>query len=144
MATIPEDVIYNIIFPFLNHRDGCNLTEPQIVLVNKRMSAKSKHTCVAPKLYFGRQKWCSVHTPNEYNFSQYLKQQIDRDRTLTGMFEDIGPCLTYHDSNRFFTPDVLLYYWNRVLEKTSYQVDHLCCRGTGVTFSKRPGDQNSN
>ncbi len=157
MDKIPEDVVYNIIFPFLNNQDGCNLIEPQIALVNKRVySAKSQ--CRSMKLYFGGQRWCSVHTPHEYTLSKYMKQKLSlgeiRDR-LMRLFTDISispltlssdiindKSLTYHDSNHLYTPNELLYYWNRVLEKTAYQVEHLCCGGNGVSISNCLDDEN--
>ena len=151
MDKIPEDVIYNIIFPFLKNRDGCNLTEPQIALVNKRMGL-GKPMCLFPKLCFGDQKWCSVHTPHEYTFSKYIKKRLDLAKTgkrLMRLFTSISisplnlndivnnNSLTYHNSNQLYTPNELLYYWNRVLEKTPYQIEYLCCGGNGVTFSER-------
>ena len=154
IPNLPEDVIYTIIFSFLNHCE-CNLTEPQIVLVNKRMALKP--TCAASKLHFGRQKWCSVHTPHEYNFGRYIKKQITLNRTLENvygvprrspapdrLFSPDSNFLTYHDSNTFYSPEGLLYYWNRVLKNTEYKVDHLCCRKTGVIFSKKPASENCN
>ena len=157
MDKIPEDVVYNIIFPFLNNRDGCNLTEPQIALVNKRVNF-SKPMCLFPKLYFGGKRWCSVHTPHEYKFSKYIKQKLDLVKTkerLISLFTSISmspltlssdkksdKSLSYHDSNHLYTPNELLYYWKRVLEKTSYQVEHLCCGGNGITFSNCFDDEN--
>ena len=136
MNDISEDVIYNIIFPFLNNKNSCNLTEPQISLVNKR-AYSAKPACFSPKLCFGNQRWCLVHTPHEYNFSKYIKKKIDLTTTFLN-----DNSLAYHDSNRLYTPDELLYYLKRVLEKTSYKIDHLCCGGNGVTFSNHLADEN--
>ena len=156
MDKIPEDIIYNIIFPFLTNKSGCNLTEPQIVLVNKRVYS-SKSACFSPKLCFGGQSWCSVHTPHEYNFSKYFKRQLEliiSKKKLTKLITSIKPLpcslfpflnddtLAYHDSNRVYTPDELLYYWNRVLEKSFYKIEHLCCAGNGVSFADRFTDEN--
>jgi len=147
---IPEDVIYNIIFPFLINQDECNLTDPQIVLVNKRVYS-SKPACFSPKLCFGGQRWCLVHTPHEYNFSKYIKQKIDlaKPKELLARLPIPPPnpylndhSLSYHDSTRLYTPNELLYYWKRILEKTSYQINHLCCGGNGITFSDRLAEKN--
>ena len=60
--------------------------------------------------------------------------------TLNPYFDD--RTLTYHDSNNIYTPDELLYYWKRVLEKTSYQVKDLCCDGTGIIFQSVSANKN--
>ncbi len=156
--TIPDDVIYNVIFPFLVNRDGCGVSDPQIILVNKR-AYSAKPVCFSfPKIHFGNQVWCSVHTPHEYDFSRYIKSRANLSRmgkmvdellvtnktnvpffilNFTSHDERDDNSFTYHDSNRVYTPNELLYYWGKILEKSSYKIEHLCCGGNGVVFSRR-------
>ena len=177
--TIPDDVIYNVIFPFLINRDGCGDFDPQVLLVNKRTYSAKPVCFSSPKIHFGNQVWCSVHTPHEYNFSMNVKNRANLSRmgkmvkellvtnkTNVPFFilnftkiphirrnqfhsndynddndddndDNYDNDFTYHDSDRVYTPNELLYYWGKILENSSYQIEHLCCGGTGVVFSRR-------
>jgi len=156
---IPDDVIYNVIFPFLVNRDDCDVSNPRILLVNKRAYSAKPVCFSSPKIDLGNQVWCSVHTPHTYNFSMYIKNRANLSRMGPMVDELLGPnrtkvpffilnfanvneprddaCLTYHDSNTTYTPNELLYYWKKILEKTSFQIEHLCCGGNGVVFTCR-------
>ena len=158
---IPDDVIYNVIFPFLVDRDGCGGSDLQILRVNKRAYSAKPICFSSPKIHLGNQVWCSVHTLPEYNFSMYIKNLANSSQTRKMVDEmlvtqrtnvpffilnftnpnsrdylsDDG--FTYHDCDGVYTPKELLYYWRKILEKSSYQIDHLCCGGNGVVFSHR-------
>ena len=138
---LPDDIIYYTIFPFLVD-DMCNISDFQIFRVNKRMYSAKPLCFSGPKIKFGNQVWCSVHTPHEYTFSQYIKRQLDSirnsphdDRDASLMLNE--KTLTYHNHDAIYTPTQLLYYWNRVVDKSPYKIEHLCCNGTGVVFSLR-------
>ena len=151
---IPDDVIYKVIFPFLVNRDGCGGSDSQILLVNKRAYSAKPVCFSSPKIHFGNQVWCSVHTPQEYNFSMDVKSRANLSR-IVKMVEDLlvtnktnvpffilnftnsNDEFTYHDVDRVYTPNELLYYWGKILENSSYQIEHLCCGGNGVVFSRR-------
>ena len=98
---LPDDIIYYKIFPFLvNHI--CNTSDFQIFRVNKRVLATKPSCFSAPKIKFGNQVWCSVHTPHEYTFSQYIKTQLDSIRNSPPDDRDASPMLnektlTYHN-----------------------------------------------
>jgi len=146
MNKIPEDVIYNIIFACLRPPSGCSLNEIQLTLVNKRANSDSlrgEGRCPSP-LRLGGKKWCPIHNPHECRFSKYLIHRlglvhnVNRRANRRAYPWTIPPSptdyLTYHDSNHFYTPSELVYYWTRVLENTPYRVEHLCCGGTGIIF----------
>ena len=144
---LPTDVIYNVIFPFIVGREICNTSDFGIFCINKRLY-NSKPTCFsAPKIKFGTQMWCKIHSPHEYTFSQYIKSQIavQPQEEPTNFFssEDKGYLrdnlsLTYHDYTHTYTPNDLLYYWKRVVDSSPYEVTHLCCGGNGIEVSLVP------
>lgn len=152
-SLLPDDVIYHIIFPFLVNQDICNTSDFQIFRVNKRVHSTKPPCFSIPKIKFGNQVWCSVHTPHEYTFSKYIKDHTDSIQThkmINNFFSSdnngwtIGirhllndDSLTYHNYEHTYTPNDLLYYWKRVLDNSSYEVEHLCCGGQGVVLLRR-------
>lgn len=140
-SRLPDDIIYYMVFPFLVD-NICNTSDFQIFRVNKRMYSTKPSCFSGPKSKFGNQVWCSVHTPHEYTFSQNIKSKIGSIRNLPYDDRDTSlllneKTLTYHNHDITYTPTKLLYYWKRVVDKSPYKIEHLCCSGTGVVFSLR-------
>ncbi len=143
-SSLPDDIIYYKIFPFLVN-NVCNTSDFQIFRINKRMMSTKPSCFSAPKIKFGNQVWCSVHTPHEYTFSQNIKGQIaslHHHKKSTNFFSSTAappdrddPSLTYHNYDHTYTPNDLLHYWKRVLDNSPYEVEHLCCGGNGIVFS---------
>ena len=107
----------------------------------------TKPSCFsAPKIKFGNKVWCSVHTPHEYTFSQYIKDSVKLQKESSDndipneqerKYSRDDKSLNYHNSNHTYTPNELLYYWKRVVDNSPYEIEHLCCGGNGVVISLR-------
>ncbi len=131
---LPDDIIYYMIFPFLVNYNICNTSEFQIFCVNKRMYSAKPSCFSEPKIKFENQFWCLIHTPHEYGFSKYMRKAQLTQRPSRF---DLDNVITYHNYDNTYTSNDLLYYWRRVLNYSSYKVDHLCCGGQGVVLSPR-------
>ena len=90
---IPEDVIYNVILPFLmcekkhcyNHFDKNTKKEfLNLLTINKNTNfilSKFIPDCIQKdKLFFGKHIWCSVHNPMEYEIVLNIIDVISSNR----------------------------------------------------------------
>ncbi len=145
-ADIPLEVVFNVIFPFVDAPFSCS----PVSLVNAR-TYLSAQRCRGRHQKFGSRIWCEQQYPQQHRLVSYVaditRRHDDRPRSLSPsanslFFKDMIPycednVFCYHFPQREEPPHDALNFARELLSETSFDILGACCNGNGVLIGSR-------
>ncbi len=137
-ADIPLEVVYGIIFPFVDAPFSC----APVSLVNTR-TYQSAHRCLGRHQKFGSRRWCEQQFPQEYRLISHLQEEkrprTSRQHAFPYGEDDDGEdnVFFYHFPVEKKLPANVLDFAREVFSKTVFDVPSTCCSGTGLCIVRR-------